>query len=79
MKTLTTLDSERRAVLPPAFRPHEVVEQEWNGATAVTYQLAIDSIPLVTSRDWHGKRMGAQVRLNPEVIASAIRADRDAR
>jgi len=35
--------------------------------------------PLLRSRDWQGKKMGAKVALSREVIASALRADRDAR
>lgn len=34
---------------------------------------------LLRSRDWRGKKMGAKVALSREVIASAVRADRDAR
>jgi len=79
VKTTTTLDSERRAVLPPAFQPYAVVEEEECGAATVTYQRAVDAIPLVSSRDWRGKKMGAKVALSREVIASAVRADRDAR
>ena len=79
VKTTTTLDSERRAVLPPAFQPYDVVEEEVCGAATVTYQRAADSIPLVSSRDWQGKKMGAKVALALDVIASAVRADRDAR
>lgn len=79
VKTTTTLDSERRAVLPPAFQPYDVVEEEVCGAATVTYQRAVDEIPLVSSRDWRGKKMGAKIALSREVIASAVRADRDAR
>lgn len=35
--------------------------------------------PLLRSRDWQGKKMGAKLALSREVIASAVRADRDAR
>jgi len=79
MKTTTTLDAERRAVLPPTFQPYDVVEEELSGAASVTYQRAADSIPLVSSRDWRGKKMGARIALSRELIASAVRADRDAR
>ena len=79
VKTTTTLDSERRAVLPPTFQPYDVVEEEVCGAATVTYQRAVDAIPLVSSRDWRDKKMGAKVALSREVIASAVRADRDAR
>lgn len=79
MKTTTTLDAERRAVLPPAFQPYDVVEEEVCGAATVTYQRAVDAIPLVSSRDWQGKKMGARVALSREMIASAVRADREAR
>jgi hypothetical protein len=37
------------------------------------------STPLLRSRDWKGKKMGAKVALSREVIASAVRADREAR
>lgn len=40
---------------------------------------APDSVPLLCSRDWQGKKMGAEVALSREVIAAAVRADRDAR
>ena len=40
---------------------------------------ASDSVPLLCSRDWKGKKMGAEVALSREVIAAAVRADRDAR
>lgn len=40
---------------------------------------ALDAIPLVSSRDWRGKKMGAKTALSREVISSAVRADRDAR
>lgn len=79
LKITTTLDSERRAVLPPPFQPYDVVEEEVCGAATVTYQRAVDAIPLVSSRDWRGKKMGAKLALSREVIASAVRADRDAR
>jgi hypothetical protein len=38
-----------------------------------------DSTPLLRSRDWQGKKMGAKVALSRDVIASTVRADRDAR
>ena len=38
-----------------------------------------DSTPLLRSRDWQGKKMGAKAVLSRDVIASAVRADRDAR
>lgn len=37
------------------------------------------STPLLRSRDWQGKKMGAKAVLSRDVIASAVRADRDAR
>ena len=37
------------------------------------------STPLLRSRDWQGKKMGAKVALSRDVIASTVRADRDAR
>jgi hypothetical protein len=40
---------------------------------------ATTSTPLLSSRDWQGKKMGAKVALSREVIAAAVRADRDAR
>lgn len=43
------------------------------------YKEAAASTPLLRSRDWQGKKMGAKIALSREVIASAVRADRDAR
>ncbi len=40
---------------------------------------ALAAIPVVSSREWQGKRMGVDVALSSEVIAAAVRADRDAR
>lgn len=40
---------------------------------------ASNDVFLLRSRDWQGKKMGAKVALSREVIASAVRADRDAR
>ena len=40
---------------------------------------ALAGIPLVRSREWQGKKMGAEVALSRDVIAAAVRADRDAR
>ena len=40
---------------------------------------AATSTLLLSSRDWQGKKMGAKVALSREVIAAAVRADRDAR
>jgi hypothetical protein len=40
---------------------------------------AAASTPLLRSRVWQGKKMGAKVALSREVIAAAVRADRDAR
>jgi hypothetical protein len=40
---------------------------------------ALAAIPLVSSREWQGKKMGAEVELSREAIAAAVRADRDAR
>jgi hypothetical protein len=37
------------------------------------------STPLLRSRDWQGKKIGAKAVLSRDVIASAVRADRDAR
>ena len=40
---------------------------------------AFNDVALLRSRDWQGKKMGAKVMLSREVIASSVRADRDAR
>jgi len=49
------------------------------GGPALYSEQALAAIPLVSSREWQGKKMGAEVELSREVIAAAVRADRDAR
>lgn len=64
--------ASRDFALDSAMRGMEDEPDVYGGKSAT-------STPLLRSRDWQGKKMGAKVALSREVIASAVRADRDAR
>ena len=50
------------------------------GLDTVTFKLVKPAeVPLVKMRMVKGRPMGAEVKVDPSVIAAAIRADRDSR
>jgi hypothetical protein len=80
MKSMTKLDTRLRGIFPSNFCPGDVLEREIAGPGVVLFRLIKSAeAPLVKARKWRGKVMGAKYRIEPGIIASAIRADRDAR
>ena len=78
MKSVTKLDTRLRGIFPPIVSPGEVLDGEI--AAPVLFRLLKPAeAPLVKSRKWRGKVMGAKRRIENSMIADAIRSDRDAR
>ena len=80
MKSVTKLDTRLRGIFPPIFSPGDVLEREIAAPDTVLFRLLKPAeAPLVKSRKWRGKVMGAKRRIENSMIADAIRSDRDAR
>jgi hypothetical protein len=80
MNALTRLDSRRRGVFPPTFRPGDTLAVEAAGADFVTFKLQKPAqARLVQPRQRKGRWFGAEVTLDRRAMAAAVRVDRDSR
>lgn len=78
--SVTKLDHRLRGIFPSTFTPGDVLEREVPEPGIVLFRLLKPAeAPLVKTRKWQGKVMGAKRRIDAAKIAAAIRADRDAR
>ncbi len=79
MESVTKLDARRRGIFPLPFQPGDILVKETHDAESVTFRLVKPAnVPVVNAVEVDGRWM-----LPPggsrELIASAIRADRDGR
>ena len=76
---MTKPDERLWGVFPPIFNPGDLLEREVSGTDTVLFRLLKPAeAPLVKASNWRGKIMGVKRLIESAVIASAIRADRDA-
>ena len=66
-----------RAILKPNT-PYEA-ERQPDGRIVLTELVERDDVPIVHPRRVNGRLIGADIKLSREVIAAAVRADRDER
>jgi hypothetical protein len=80
MEAVTKLDSRRRGVFPAPFQPGDILVRDVQDAERVTFRLIkpgeVECVE-VTTRG--GRTMLPPGRVGAEMIAAAIRAERDAR
>ncbi len=75
-----TTDESCRLVSQELFKPKTDYEAEQLGAGRIVLtEIGVREVPTLTPRVIQGRLCGAQVVLQREVTAAAVRADRDAR
>jgi hypothetical protein len=75
-----TADEQGRLVSPQLFRPKAIFDAtiESDGSIRLV-EVAATQMPVLKPRFMEGRLRGADVRLNRETVAAAVRAERDAR
>jgi len=78
MKLVT--DERCRLTSRDMFKPNTPydAEKQADGRVVLT-ELVAAQVPIVRARKVNGRWVGADIRLNREVVAAAARAERDAR
>ena len=73
-------DDRSRIASAVLFKPHAVYDAE-KGADGriVLVELVAAEVPTVKPRRINGRLRGANIHLNPKIVATAVRSDRDAR
>lgn len=80
MDMVTKLDSRRRGVFPPPFQPGDVLVRDSQDAEAITFRLVEPAdVPVVRPIRKNGCTMLPRRAVSREMIALALRAERDAR
>lgn len=80
MESVTTLDARRRGVFPLPFQPGDVLVKENQSGEVISFRLLKPAdVPVVKLRRQAGFTMLDVTPIPPELIAAAIRAERDAR
>ena len=77
---VTRIVDDKQRVVVPRLKPGESVDvTEGPNATIVLTPLSPKQVPVVRARKVNGRLTGADVKIDRQQVAAAIRAERDSR